>query len=177
MAGGDQEIGYIGLGSMGLGAPPTFVDFTLTAEVSKQVAFRLTCGTPVVYAGMATNLHENLRKGGASLHIHNRTESKAKSLIDKGAKWESSPAEVAKKCHITFSCMFADDGLKSTFQAWLSGKPRQGSIYVDSSTVYPGTVKELTAEAEKAGQHLASSSCRYPVVAKPSCSIAISFLT
>lgn len=110
---------------------------------------------------MATNLHENLRQGGASLHVHNRTESKAKSLIDKGAKWESSPAEIAKKCHITFSCMFADDGLKSTFQAWLSGKPRKGSIYVDSSTVYPGTVKALTAEAEKAGQPLASSRYGY----------------
>ena len=110
---------------------------------------------------MATNLHENLREGGESLHVHNRTESKAKSLTDKGAIWESSPAEIAKKCHITFSCMFADDGLKSTFQAWLSGNPRQGSIYVDSSTVYPGTVKELTAEAEGAGQRLASSSYAY----------------
>ena len=104
---------------------------------------------------MATNLHENLEKGGASLHVHNRTESKAKSLIDKGATWESSPAEIAQKCRITFSSMFADEGLKSTFRAWLSGKPQKGSIYVDSSTVYPGTAKELTAEAEKAGMALA----------------------
>ena len=104
---------------------------------------------------MATNLHENLQKGGASLHVHNRTESKAKSLIDKGATWENSPAEIAKKCRITFSSMFADAGLKSTFQAWLSGKPQKGSIYVDSSTVYPGTAKELTTEAEKAGKALA----------------------
>ena len=105
-------------------------------------------------AGMATNLHENLQKGGASLHVHNRTESKAKSLIDKGAIWESSPAEIAKKCRFTFSSMFADEGLKSTFQAWLNGKPQKGSIYVDSSTVYPGTAKELTKEAEKAGKAL-----------------------
>lgn len=104
---------------------------------------------------MATNLHENLQKGGASLHVYNRTESKAKSLIDNGATWESSPAEIAKKCRITFSSMFADEGLKSTFKAWLSGKPQKGSIYVDSSTVYPGTAKELTAEAEKAGMALA----------------------
>ena len=107
---------------------------------------------------MATNLHENLQKEGASLHVHNRTESKAGSLIDKGATWECSPAEIAKKCHIVFSCMFADDGLRSTFKAWLSGGPQKGSIYVDSSTVYPGTAKELTAEAEKAGKTAASHS-------------------
>ena len=105
---------------------------------------------------MATNLHENLKKGGASLHVHNRTESKAKSLIETGATWESSPAGIAKTCRITFSSLFADEGLKSTFRAWLSGKPQKGSIYVDSSTVYPGTAKDLTAEAEKAGKALAS---------------------
>lgn len=105
---------------------------------------------------MATNLQENLRKGGASLHVHNRTESKAKTLVDNGAIWQSSPAEIARKCHITFSSMFADDGLKSTFRKWLSGGPQKGSIYVDSSTVYPGTVKELTAEAEKAGKAMTS---------------------
>ena len=129
---------------------------------------------------MATNLHENLQKGGASLHVHNRTESKAKSLIDKGAMWESSPAEIARECRITFSSMFADEGLKSTFQAWLSGKPQKGSIYVDSSTVYPGTAKELTEEAEKAGKALVPM-LQLVLVAKPVvptliCSNAISLL-
>ncbi len=111
------------------------------------------CQRPVHYniAGMATNLHANLHKEGASLHVHNRTESKAQGLIKDGAIWESSPAEIAKKCDITFSSMFADDGLISTFKAWLSGSPKKGSIYVDTSTVYPGTVKQLTADAAEAG--------------------------
>lgn len=77
-------------------------------------------------------------------------------MLDQGAIWESSPAEIAKSCQITFSSMFADDGLKSTFKKWLSGGPQKGSIYVDSSTVYPGTVKELTDEAEKAGKAMLS---------------------
>ncbi|KAL3136887.1 hypothetical protein ABBQ32_006498 [Trebouxia sp. C0010 RCD-2024] len=131
MNGGNPVIGYIGLGSMGL--------------------------------GMATNLQENLRKRGASLHVHNRTESKANTLLDQGAIWESSPAKIAKNCQITFCSMFADDGLKSTFKKWLNGGPQKGSIYVDSSTVYPGTVKELTYEAEKAGMHYVSA----PVFGRP----------
>lgn len=105
----------------------------------------------LMIAGMATNLHANLQKEGASLHVHNRTESKAKGLLEKGAVWVSSPAEMAKTCDITFSSMFADDALISTFSAWLSGSPKKGSLYVDSSTVYPGTVKQLTADAAKAG--------------------------
>ena len=104
-------------------------------------------------AGMATNLQANLSKEGASLHVHNRTESKAKALLANGATWESSPGDIAKKCHITFSCLYNDDALITTFKAWLAGGPKKGSIYADSSTVYPGTVKQLTAEAAEVGKH------------------------
>ena len=102
-------------------------------------------------AGMATVLHANLQKQGTKLHVYNRTESKAKTLIKDGAIWEESPAEIAKTCDVTFSSLYADDALISTFKAWLSGSPKKGSIYVDSSTVYPGTVKQLTADATEAG--------------------------
>lgn len=47
--------------------------------------------------------------------------------------------------------MFADDALSSTYGAWLKGSPQQGSIFVDCSTVYPGTAKKLAAEAAKSG--------------------------
>ncbi|DBA72789.1 hypothetical protein WJX79_000211 [Trebouxia sp. C0005] len=131
MADDKPQVGYIGLGSMGL--------------------------------GMATNLQANLKKEGANLHVHNRTESKAKALLKEGAVWESSPADIAQKCDITFSSMFADEGLISTFKAWLTGKPKKGSLYVDSSTVYPGTVKQLTADATDAGVHFVSA----PVFGRP----------
>ena len=50
--------------------------------------------------------------------------------------------------------MFADDALISTFSAWLKGSPKKGSIFVDASTVYTGTVKQLAAEAANAGVSL-----------------------
>lgn len=114
-------------------------------------------------AGMATVLHANLQKQGTKLHVYNRTESKAKALIKDGAIWEESPAEIAKTCDVTFSSLYADDALISTFKAWLSGSPKNGSIYVDSSTVYPGTVKQLTADATEAGVHFVSA----PVFGRP----------
>ena len=59
--------------------------------------------------------------------------------------------------------MFADDALRSTFGAWLKGSPQQGSIFVDCSTVYPGTAKSLAAEAAKTGMPLTISVRPQPV--------------
>lgn len=104
-----------------------------------------------LFAGLATNLHANLQKQQGKLHVHNRTEARANGIRKEGAIWESSPADMAKTCDITFCSMFNDDALNSTFSAWLKGSPKKGSIFVDASTVYPATAKQLAAEAAEAG--------------------------
>ena len=95
-----------------------------------------------------------LFKQGSTLFVFNRTHSKADPMLEKGAKWASSPADIARQCSVTFSCVFSDDALKEVFESWLSGKPQKGSIFVDCSTVYPDTIRGLDAEAQKAGQHM-----------------------
>lgn len=83
--------------------------------------------------------------------MHNRTASKAEPLIQKGAVWAESPASIAKQCSVTFSCVFSDKALHEVFADYLSGQPKAGSLYVDCSTVYPDTIRELDAEAKAAG--------------------------
>ena len=85
------------------------------------------------------------------LLVHNRTAAKAKPLIEKGAEWVDSPAEIGQQCSIAFSCVFSDTALTETFTSYLSGKPQKGSIYVDCSTVYPNTIRKLDAKAKAAG--------------------------
>ena len=85
------------------------------------------------------------------LYVHNRTASKADSLLQKGALWAPSPASIAKQCSITFSCIFNDAALNEVFADFLNGKPAKGSIYVDCSTVYPDTIRELASKAKAAG--------------------------
>lgn len=101
--------------------------------------------------GLATNLQSHLKQEGRSLHVYNRTQSKAKPLLEQGATWADSPAEVASKCDITFCMTFDDAALAATFDNWLSGKPKQGSIFVNCSTVDPKASKDVADRAVEAG--------------------------
>ena len=85
------------------------------------------------------------------LLVHNRTAAKAKPLINQGAEWADTPAKIGQQCSIAFSCVFSDTALTEVFTSYLSGKPQKGSIYVDCSTVYPDTIRELVAKAKAAG--------------------------
>ncbi|KAL3139877.1 hypothetical protein ABBQ38_004172 [Trebouxia sp. C0009 RCD-2024] len=114
-----ENLGFIGLGSMGI--------------------------------GLATNCLEKAQQNGVKLFVHNRTASKADALLTKGAVWAQSPAAIAKQCSIAFSCVFSDTALKEVFADYLSGQPKEGSLYVDCSTVYPDTIRELDAKAKAAG--------------------------
>lgn len=105
-----------------------------------------------VGSGLATNCLSRVQEQGSSLFVFNRTKAKADSLVDKGAKWAASPAEIAKHCTITFSCVFSDDALTEEFQQFLSGGPEKDSIFVDCSTVYPDTIRGLDAKCQEAGK-------------------------
>lgn len=104
-------------------------------------------------AGLATNLLEKVRQNNDTMHVHNRTAAKADPLLKQGATWASSPASIGKQCSITFSCVFSDTALREVFTDYLSGHPRQDSLYIDCSTVSPDTIRELDAKAKAAGDH------------------------
>lgn len=58
-------------------------------------------GTGIMGAPMA----RNLLKAGYSLTVHNRTKSKAESLIAAGANWAASAADVASRSDIVITCV------------------------------------------------------------------------
>ena len=91
------------------------------------------------------------QQNGVKLHVHNRTASNADSLLTKGAVWAPSPASIAKQCSIAFACVFSDAALQEVFADYLSGHPQAGSLFVDCSTVYADTIRELDAKAKAAG--------------------------
>ena len=92
-----------------------------------------------------------MQEDHSTLHVHNRTPSRADPLVQKGAAWAPSPASIGKQCSITFSCVFSDAALIEVFTDYLTGHPQDGSLYVDCSTVYPDTIRELDAKAKAAG--------------------------
>ena len=103
------------------------------------------------FAGLATNLLKKLQLDSRTVHVHNRTPDKANPLLEQGATWAPSPARIGELCSIVFSCVFSDTALKAVFADYLSGQSKQGSLYVDCSTVSPDTIRQLDAEAKPAG--------------------------
>ena len=97
---------------------------------------------------------KRLMAAGYSMTVYNRTKAKAKPLINKGATWANSPAEVAEKSAIIFTIVgFPNDveevyfGKKGILKAI---QPK--SILIDMTTTKPSLAQEIykAATAKKA---------------------------
>ncbi|CAM8955939.1 unnamed protein product [Rhodiola kirilowii] len=127
-----------------------FFSVTISAaakdEVSKSVGF---LGLGIMGTPMATNL----LKAGCDVTVWNRTKSKCDPLISLGAKYKSTPEEVAASCDVTFA-MLADpesafDVATGTYGAANGLSPGKG--YVDVSTVDGATSKQIGEQIKKTG--------------------------
>jgi len=104
-------------------------------------------GTGVMGRPMAAHLI----KAGHNLTVFNRTKSKAKELIDAGAKWANSPQEVAKDQDFVCTMVgypqdvrevvFGKEGIINTI------KP--GSIFIDFTTSKPSLAIEIAETLKK----------------------------
>ena len=102
-------------------------------------------GTGIMGGRMAANL----LKAGYDLVIHNRTAEKAQFLVDQGATWADSPAAVGAEADILFT-MLAHPQAVSETSAGEHGflhTMREGSLWVDSSTVNPSFTRQMAAAA------------------------------
>ncbi len=99
-------------------------------------------GTGVMGVSMAGHLLDH----GYSLALYNRTKSKANTLIEKGAKWKDTPAEVAAEADVIFTIVgfpqdveevyFGRDGILTSVHA--------GSIVVDMTTTAPSLAQKIS---------------------------------
>jgi 3-hydroxyisobutyrate dehydrogenase len=103
-------------------------------------------------AGMASNL----LKAGFHLAVYNRTAAKAQPLAKLGASVAATPSAAVKGASIVIS-MLADD--QASHEAW-TGKDgalasvEPGAILVESSTVSPAWIAELSGLAKQHGAEL-----------------------
>jgi len=95
----------------------------------------------------------HLIKAGHRLTIFTRTKSKAKELIDAGAKWAGSPQEAAK--NQDFVCTMV--GYPRDVREVVLGKEgivnmvKPGSIFIDFTTSKPSLAIEIAEALEKKG--------------------------
>ncbi|XAR67610.1 hypothetical protein NMG60_11002440 [Bertholletia excelsa] len=102
---------------------------------------------------MGSPMARNLIKAGCNVTVWNRTKSKCDPLLSLGAKYKSSPEEVAASCDVTFA-MLADpesavDVACGEYGAAKGMSPGKG--YVDVSTVDGATSKLISSDIKAAG--------------------------
>ena len=109
-------------------------------------------GTGVMGASMAGHLLE----AGYLLSLHTRTRSKAAPLIDKGAKWATSPAEVAEQSDFVFTMLGYPHDVEEVYcqeKGVLTGC-RPNSILIDMTTSSPTLAERISGKAFQKGCHL-----------------------
>lgn len=106
-------------------------------------------GTGVMGASMC----QHVLDAGYRITLHTRTQAKATRLLDAGACWANSPAEVAAQSDVVFTIVgFPTDvretvlGQNGVFSGWGSG-----GILVDMTTSQPALAAEIAAVAARQG--------------------------
>lgn len=102
---------------------------------------------------MGLPMAQNLIKAGCDVTVWNRTKSKCDPLISLGAKYKSSPEEVAASCDVTFA-MLADPGSAVEVACGnhgVAGGMSPGKGYVDVSTVDVPTSTLISSHIKSTG--------------------------
>lgn len=106
-------------------------------------------GTGVMGASMC----HRLLQAGFALTVYNRTAAKAQSVLDAGASWAETPAEVAKASDVIFSIVGMPEDVEQTFlgsNGVLAGVSA-GNVVVDMTTSTPDLAVRIFDAAKKIG--------------------------
>lgn len=96
---------------------------------------------------MGAPMASRLIQAGYIVHIHNRTKEKTVALIEQGAVWNNSAADVATNADVVFTMLTNDDALRKT-AAFIQSTLRKNGIHIDCSTVSPALTSILEMEYE-----------------------------
>ncbi len=104
---------------------------------------------------MGSRMAANLLEAGYELTVYNRTEEKAAPLLADGATWGESPAQIAGVADVLITMLSTPEVVRKVA---LEGggfldQMREGTIWVDSSTVNPTFSREMAEEARARGVH------------------------
>lgn len=115
-------------------------------RMTKRIGF---IGTGVMGASMV----RHLLKAGYEVQVYNRTKSKADALIEEGAVWQDTPADVTKNSDIIISIVgypadveaiyFGNDGIIKA--------SKKGDILIDMTTSTPSLAIKIHGAAREKG--------------------------
>jgi len=108
-------------------------------------------GTGVMGKSMAANL----MKDGYTVHVYNRTRSKAEDLLENGAVWQESPGKLAAASDVVITMIGIPADVKDVYLGddGVLKHAKQGSIVIDMTTSSPQLAADIYQKAQAAGIH------------------------
>ncbi len=102
---------------------------------------------------MGRSMAGHLMDAGFELHLFTRTRSSAETLLDRGAVWHDSPADLATGCEVIFTIVGFPDDVEEVYfgKQGLLGAVKEGTILVDMTTSRPELAERIAAEADRRG--------------------------
>lgn len=99
---------------------------------------------------MGRSMCGHLLEKGYEATVYTRTQEKAQSLFEKGAKWAESPGAVAERSDVVFAIVGFPKDVREVFLGpkGAVGAARPGSILVDMTTSEPSLAKEIYKAAK-----------------------------
>ncbi|WP_078593441.1 NAD(P)-dependent oxidoreductase [Evansella clarkii] len=106
-------------------------------------------GTGVMGKSMAGHILD----GGYEVFVYNRTKTKAEELLENGAVWCGTVAEVAEKADIIITIIGYPKDVEEVYlgDGGILNHAREGACVVDMTTSTPLLAKKISEEAEKRG--------------------------
>jgi 3-hydroxyisobutyrate dehydrogenase len=104
---------------------------------------------------MGQSMCGHLLAKGFSVTVYNRSQAKAQSLLDRGAKWGSTPKHVAEQSDVVFAIVGFPRDVREVFlghDGALAGS-KKGNILVDMTTSEPSLAMEIYEAANKKDVH------------------------
>jgi 3-hydroxyisobutyrate dehydrogenase len=100
---------------------------------------------------MGQSMASHLMKAGYEVIVYNRTKEKAMSIIEEGAKWKDSVAEVAETAEVIITIVGYPHDVHEVYlgEAGLLNNAKPGTYFIDMTTSKPSLAQQIFEEAKK----------------------------
>jgi 3-hydroxyisobutyrate dehydrogenase len=104
---------------------------------------------------MGKSMVRNLMKAGFELNVYTRTKEKAADLLEEGASWQESVAELAKESDIIITIVGYPTDVEEVYfgENGILANAKPGSYVIDMTTSSPELAAEIFEKAKEADIH------------------------
>ena len=105
---------------------------------------------------MGKSMARNLMKAGYPVSVYSRTKSKCESLLQEGAGWKDTPAEIAKAVDVIITMVGYPSDVEEIYlgSEGLLSHAKQGAYLIDMTTSAPTLAKKLYDAGKRLGLHI-----------------------